>query len=104
MKIKKGDIVKIIKGKDNGKSGKVLKTVPGTNKVLVEALNLFKKRVKPKKQGEKGETIVVSRPVPVSNVMLVCPNCKAATRVGYVIEGEAETKKRFCKKCKSRLD
>ncbi|MBI5401537.1 50S ribosomal protein L24 [Candidatus Wolfebacteria bacterium] len=102
MKIKKGDNIKIIKGKDKGKTGKVLKTFVKENKVLVEALNMFKKRVKPKRQGEKGEMISVPRPVQVSNVMLICPGCKNAVRVGYSIEGEI--KKRMCKKCKSRID
>ena len=102
MKIKKGDNIKIIKGKDRGKTGKVLKTFVKENKVLVEALNLFKKRVSPKRQGEKGEIVTVPRPVPASNVMLVCPGCKNAVRIGYSIEGDV--KKRICKKCQSRID
>jgi large subunit ribosomal protein L24 len=101
MKIKKGDIVKIITGKDNGKSGKVLKVIPQDKKVLVEGLNLFKKNVKPKKQGEKGEIVSLPRAINVSNVMLVCPNCKNAARVGYIIDGD--DKKRVCKKCQSRI-
>lgn len=101
MKIKKGDTVKIIVGKDKGKSGKVLKVIPQDNRVLIEGLNLFKKNVRPKKQGEKGEIVSLPRAINSSNVMLVCPNCKNAARVGYVMDGE--DKKRMCKKCQSRI-
>lgn len=101
MKIKKGDIVKILIGKDKSKTGKVIKTLPSVGKVLIEGLNMFKKSVKPKKQGEKGQIVSFPRAINVSNVMLVCPNCKAAARVGYVIEGD--DKKRVCKKCQTRV-
>ncbi len=101
MKIKKGDTVKILIGKDKNKAGKVIKTLPSVGKVLIEGLNMFKKSVKPKKQGEKGQIVSFPRAINVSNVMLVCPNCKAAARVGYVIEGD--DKKRVCKKCQARI-
>ncbi len=101
MKIKKGDTVKIIKGKDKGKTGKVLKVFFKNNKILIEGLNLFKKHVRPKRQGEKGEIVLVPRPINVSNVMLFCQNCKNATRVGYIFENE--NKARYCKKCSARL-
>ncbi len=101
MKIKKGDTVKILIGKDKNKTGKVLKTLPSVGKVLIENLNMFKKSVKPKKEGEKGQIVSFPRAINVSNVMLVCPNCKAASRTGYVIEGD--DKKRVCKKCQARI-
>jgi len=101
MKIKKGDTVKIIVGKDKGKSGKVTKVIPQDNKVLIDGLNLFKKSVKPKKQGEKGQIVSMPRAINSSNVMMVCPNCKNAVRVGYIIDGD--DKKRICKKCQSRI-
>jgi large subunit ribosomal protein L24 len=99
MRIKKNDTIKIIVGKDSGKTGKVLKVFPIKNKVLVEGLNLFKKRVRPKKQGEKGQTVLVPRPLDASNVMIVCPNCAKAARAGSRFDGEK--KSRICKKCRS---
>ncbi len=101
MKIKKGDIVLIVRGKDRGKSGKVIKALPKENKIVVEGLNLVKKHVKPKRQGEKGKIIELERPIYISNVKLICPNCSKPTKVGYRIEGEE--KFRFCKKCQSKI-
>lgn len=102
MKIKKGDTVIMIKGKDRGRSGVVIKALPKQNKVIVEGLNLVKKHIKPKKVGEKGEIIEIPRAVYVSNVKLICPICKKPTRVGYLKEGNK--KKRLCKKCKQTFD
>lgn len=101
MKIKKGDTVKIITGKDSGKTGKILSINSKDEKVLVEGLNMFKKHKRPKRQGEKGEIISVARPMRASNVLLVCPRCSQATRVGYKLDGGA--KLRICKKCKSTI-
>lgn len=97
MRIKKGDIVKIITGKDGGKTGKILRMIPTTGKVLVEGLNVFKKHSRPKRQGEKGEMVMVARPVDMSNVMPVCPSCGKATRLSFGVRGSA--KSRVCKKC-----
>lgn len=101
MRIKKGDQVKIIKGKDRGKSGVILHVFPDEARVTVEGINLYKKRVRPKQQGQKGETVIVPRPLAISNVMLVCPNCKKPARVGFRTEGSGKnmTKTRICRKC-----
>ncbi len=97
MKIKKGDLVKILTGKDKGKTGKVIKAYPKEKKVTVEGLNLYKKHIRPRRQGEKGEIVLIARPIDVSNVALVCPHCHQAIRVGYTFQnGE---KKRYCRKC-----
>ena len=101
MKIKKNDNIKIMAGKDAGKNGKVLRVFPEKNKILVEGLNLYKKRVRPKNQGEKGQTVSVPRPIDASNIMLVCSACGRAVRVGYRVEGK--TKKRYCKKCSALI-
>jgi large subunit ribosomal protein L24 len=101
MKLKKGDKVKIITGKDKNKQGKILKVFPKKNKVLVEGLNLYKKHVKPRRQGEKGEIVNVPRPLYASNVMLVCSSCGKAVRVGFRFEGEKKV--RYCKKCFSNI-
>lgn len=99
MKIKKGDEVLIIRGKDRGRKGKVIKILPKENKVIVEGLNLVKKHIKPKRQGEKGKIIEIPRLIYASNVMLVCPYCQKRTRVGYKFENQE--KYRYCKKCQS---
>lgn len=101
MKIKKGDQVKIISGKDRGKTGAVIKVSPDGNRVSVEGVNVYKKRMRPKAQGQKGETVDVVRSLSASNVMLLCKNCKAATRIGTRQEGN--TKMRYCKKCQATI-
>jgi len=101
MNIKKGDLVLIKKGKDKGKSGKVIKILPKDDKVVVEALNLVKKIQKPKKAGEKGQMISIPRPVFRANVMLICPNCKKSTRISY--SEDNKSKYRICKKCGSKI-
>jgi len=97
MKIKKGDIVLIISGKDRTKKGKVLKVFPKEGKILVEGINLRKKHQRSKRTGEKGQIVEMSTPVDISNAKLICSKCNKATRVGYKI---VENKKfRICKKC-----
>ncbi len=87
MKIKKGDRVKILAGKDQGKAGKVLQVYTERNKVTVEGINLLHKNMRPKKQGEKGQHIQFPAPLAASNVVLLCPKCSAATRVAYQAAG-----------------
>lgn len=99
MKIKKGDMVKIMAGKDRGKTGKVLHALPASGKLVIEGLNTVKKRSRPKQQGQKGETVLVPRPLSASNVMLVCGNCKNPTRVGFREDGGSRV--RYCKKCQA---
>ncbi len=102
MKVKKGDQVKIIAGKDRGKTATVTRAFPKENKVTAEGVNLYKKRVKPKRAGQKGEMVTVARPLQVSNVMVVCPNCKIPSRLGYRVE--ANQKIRYCKKCRAKIN
>ncbi|MBM3257079.1 MAG: 50S ribosomal protein L24 [Candidatus Liptonbacteria bacterium] len=99
MRIKKGDQVKMLVGKDHGKSGAVLRVLSDEGRVVIEGLNLYKKRVRPKKAGAKGEMVSLPRAISMSNVMVVCPNCKRPTRVGHAMsEGRSM---RLCKKCKA---
>jgi large subunit ribosomal protein L24 len=98
MKIKKGDKIKVLLGKDSGKTGAVTKVLP-SGRVVVEGVNMLTKHQRPKKEGEKGTKVKFAAPIDMSNVMLVCPKCGKATRVGYVSEG-AGKKLRSCKKCK----
>ncbi|EKD24060.1 MAG: 50S ribosomal protein L24 [uncultured bacterium] len=101
MRIKKGDTVKIMQGKEKGNTGKVLSIMPLKGRILVEGLNLYKKNVKPKKQGEKGQIVTIPRSLNASNAMLVCPACGKATRVGVAVENDKKV--RVCKKCKARI-
>lgn len=102
MKIKTGDKVKVLAGKDGGKTGKVLQVFVKEEKVVVEGLNLSIKHQRPKKQGEKGQRIQFPAPLNVSNLALICPKCGQATRVGYDVKQEEgkKVKSRICKKCK----
>ena len=97
MKIRKGDQILIVKGKDRGKKGKVLRGFPKTFKVLIEGVNIRKKHIKPKKNGEKGQIIEAPTPVSISKTKLICPKCGKPTRVGYRVTEKA--KFRVCKRC-----
>ncbi len=101
MKIRKGDKVKIISGKDRNKTGRVLKVFPNSKKVMVEGLNLVKKHQRPRREGEKGQIVEVARPIDVSKVKFICPKCGQPTRIGYrLVENN---KVRICKKCQSEV-
>ena len=102
MKIKTNDKVRVLKGKDRNKEGKVIQVFPQAQKLVVEGLNIMKKHLRTKKQGEKGQVIELSAPLRVANVMLLCPKCAKATRVSYKKDGE--DKKRVCSKCKEFID
>ncbi len=102
MKIKTGDNVKVMKGKDNGKTGKVIQVFPLQNRLVVENLNRRVKHIKPRNKDEKGQKIEFSAPMNVSNVKIICPSCKEAVRVIYKISESGE-KSRVCKKCGSMI-
>jgi len=97
MKIKTGDNVLVTAGKDHGKKGKVVRTLPLEAKVVVEGVNVRKKHVRAKKAGQKGQVVEMPFAFSVSNVKILCVKCSKATRVGYKIEGKVKT--RICKKC-----
>lgn len=89
MRIKKGDNVIVIAGKDRGKSGKVVRALPREDKVIVEGVNIKKKHQRPTKSNQKGQIIDKTLPIHVSNVQLVDPKTKKPTRIGYkVIDGK----------------
>ncbi|MBI3671279.1 50S ribosomal protein L24 [Candidatus Azambacteria bacterium] len=101
MKVKKGDNVIVLSGKDKGKSGKVLQVIPQKERVVVEGANLRKRHMRPRRQGEKGQIVEKATPMHSSNVMVVCGKCSKPTRVGYNIS--KEEKVRICKKCSAVL-
>lgn len=87
MKIKKGDTVQIMTGKDKGKSGVVERILVQDGQIVIEGINVKKKHFKAKRSGEKGQMIDISMPIDASNVMLIDPKTKKPTRVGYKVEG-----------------
>ncbi len=101
MRIKTGDTVKVLSGNDKGVTGEVLEIMPKTNKMVVKGVNIRKKHVKPRKQGEEGGIISVECAIPSSKVNVVCSKCGKATKVGYTIE--KNEKIRVCKKCGAKL-
>lgn len=103
MHVKKGDTVKVLAGKDRGKQGKILRAVPAKNRVVVEKVNLMKKAMRPTQQNPQGGISTLEAPLHVSNVMLVCPHCKEATRTGKAFTEEGK-KTRVCKKCGKNID
>jgi large subunit ribosomal protein L24 len=101
MKIKKGDTVEVLSGNDKGKTGEVLEVIPKSQKVVVKGVNVRKKHIKPRKQGEEGGIIPVECAINSSKVNVVCSKCGKATKVGYIIE--KDEKVRVCKKCGAKL-
>ncbi len=99
-KLKKGDQVKLIAGKDKGKTGTILKVDRENGRVLVEGLNIVKKTIKPKGQGEKGNIVEVEAAIHISNVMIICSKC-GPVKVG--VKKDGDNKVRFCKKCEGVL-
>ncbi len=85
MKIKKGDNVMVMAGKDRGKTGKVIQVFPVEGKVVVEGVNVTFKHAKTRKQGEKGQKIEFNGPVNASNVMLIDAKSGKPTRIGYKV-------------------
>lgn len=97
--VKTGDTVQVISGKDRGKTGKVLAVSPKEGKVIVEGINIVKKHMKPRQQGQLGEILEVEGAMYASKVMLVCPKCKKPTRLGHKVvgDGDKQRKMRVCK-------
>ncbi|MFA5248054.1 MAG: 50S ribosomal protein L24 [Patescibacteria group bacterium] len=110
MKIKTGDKVKILTGKDGGKEGKVLQVFVAKNKASIEGLNLAIKHLRPRRQGEKGQRIEFPAPINLSNLLLVCQKCGKGTRVSFKFSEETVNdkkivkKNRVCKKCGKNID
>ncbi len=102
MKIKKNDTVKVTKGKDKGKTGKVTQVFPNLGKVVIDGVNKRYKNLKPRKQGEKGQRIEFFAPLQSANVAVICKKCGRTTRIAYnILE---KNKYRVCKKCKESID
>ena len=102
MKIRKGDTVRVLSGKDRGKEGEVIRAIPERGKVIVAGVNIAKKHQRPLNATMQGGIIDKDMPIPVANVAIVCGDC-GPTRVGYRFDDDG-TKVRVCKKCRKDLD
>ena len=100
--IRKGDTVQIIRGNDRGKQGKVLGILRDRTHIVVEGVNMHKKHVRARRQGQKGEIIHIPASFPVARAMLYCSHCKKGVRVGFLID-ETRGKTRICKKCAAAI-
>ena len=101
MRIKKGDTVQVLSGNDKGKTGEVLEVMPKTGKIIVKGVNIRKKHVKPRKQGDEGGIIPVECSIFSAKVNVVWPKCNKPTKIGY--EMDKDKKVRVCKKCGAKL-
>lgn len=99
-KIVKNDNVMVIKGKDRGKTGQVMRVLAKEGKVVIAGINVYKKASKASKKNPQGGIIEVVKPVEISNIALVCPSCNKPTRIGYLVAKNG-AKDRICKRCKS---
>jgi len=102
FRIKKGDTVEVIQGKETGKRGKVLRVMADEERVVIERVNFIKRHVRPSQKTPQGGVIEREAGIHVSNVMLVCPGCSQPVRVGVRMEGE--DKVRYCKRCNVQVD
>lgn len=101
LRLKTGDTVRVILGKDRGKKGKVMAVMPRDGRVIVEGISMVKKHVRARRAGEKGQRVSVAASITASNVQLVCPQCKKGVRVG--IRRQDGQRVRFCKKCAAEI-
>jgi large subunit ribosomal protein L24 len=102
MKIRKGDRVRVLTGKDRGKTGTVTRALPDRGKVIVDGVNVVKRHTKPTSQTNTGGIIDKELPIAVANVAIICGSCGKPTRIGYRFESDG-TKVRICRKCEGDL-
>ena len=102
MKLKKGDNVAVIAGRDKGKSGVIEYSFPNVEKVIVKGIHVMKKHLKPSQKNPKGGIIDINKKLDSSNLMLICPNCGKNTRIGFLISDKSKI--RICKKCNKSVE
>jgi large subunit ribosomal protein L24 len=102
FRVKKGDTVQVIQGKESGKKGKVLHVLEADERVIVERVNFIKRHVRPSKKMPQGGVIEREASMHISNVQLVCPSCGQPARVG--VRKDGDEKVRYCKKCNVQVD
>lgn len=101
MKIRKGDKIRVMAGKDKGREGVVEKVYKKSKKVLIQKINIYKKHIKKSEKMPQGGVVEIPRPIDVSKVMFMCPKCGKVTRIRYKLE--KGKKLRTCKKCESKI-
>ena len=102
MNVAKNDTVEVISGEDKGKRGKVLKTFPAKNRIIVENVNFIKRHTRPTQKNPKGGILEKEAAIHVSNVLVVCPKCGSPTRVGHKRLADG-AKERVCKRCSEMI-
>jgi large subunit ribosomal protein L24 len=100
LKLRKGDRVVVLSGKDVGKEGEVTRVIPERRMVIIDGVNVARRHQRPTKATMQGGIIDKDMPIPISNVAIICPNC-GPSRVGYKLEGGEKT--RVCKKCDTEI-
>jgi len=106
-RVKVGDEVVVLSGKDRGKVGRVIERIPKEDKIVVEGTNITKRHIRPRRRGQESGIVEREAPIPSCKVMLICPRCGKRTRIGIKInwlEGEEKEKLRVCKKCGEVID
>lgn len=98
MHVRKGDKVKVLSGNERGKSGKILKVFPGSERAIVQGLNMIKRHTRPSQRNQQGGIIEREAPIHVSNLRLICPGCGKATGISRTRDAEGRLR-RVCKAC-----
>jgi large subunit ribosomal protein L24 len=101
MKLKKGDEIKVIRGKDKGKTGKIEKVLPKEGKIVVANVNLYKRHLKARSEKQPSEIVTLTKPLAQTNVILICPKCHKTTRVGFKLQ--KDVKSRVCRRCGAEI-
>jgi len=101
--VKKGDLVKVLAGRDKGKEGRIILSIPKESRVVVEKINLVKRHQRPTEDFPEGGIITKEAPIHVSNVMMICKSCKKPTRIAHKFLEDGK-KVRACKHCGATLD
>jgi large subunit ribosomal protein L24 len=102
LKIRKGDQVEVISGKDKGKKGKVISVLVSNSRALVEGINMVKKHKRRTQQDDKGGIVPIETPISLANLMLFCKTCNRGRKVGFSVLKDG-TKTRVCKNCKEAI-
>jgi len=101
--LKKNDQVEVISGREKGRVGKIVRVIPEKSAIIVERVNITKRHMKSRQQGQPGQIVEKEAPINVSNVQIICPDCAATGRIGKRML-EDGTKVRVCKHCGESLD
>lgn len=102
LKIKKEDTVMVVKGKDKGKKGKVMRVLANEKRIIVEGINMVKKHMRRTNENQQGGVVSVERPLSIANVMYYCKSCNHPVRIGFKALDD-KNKTRFCKDCKQTI-